>query len=149
MGGRKVWDSGQRAGVEPRQCPCDLEEVALRILRTSGGSVMIAMTLISDPHRGQSKGLSQLRASAPAGQGLPPQGEERQAALDTPSIGVGAESAGRFAGRESRQPAGATRARWGQLCHCALHREKQSRSNGMYLTPLTMFLECVKPSPRS
>jgi len=89
---------------------------------------MIAMTLISDPHREHSKGLSQLRASAqgllrshplgaqaPAGQGLPPQGEERQAALDTASIGVGAESAGRFAGCESRQPAGATRTRWAQL----------------------------------
>jgi hypothetical protein len=62
-----------------------------RILRTPAESVMTAMSLISDPHRGQSNGLS-LSASRPA---VPPWGSisytfalslahaERQAACDT------------------------------------------------------------------
>ena len=66
------------------------------------GSVMTAMSLISEPHRGQTKGLPlsasrppSRRASAPAGHGLPPERlisytlainraqAERQAACDT------------------------------------------------------------------
>ena len=49
--------SVQRAGIEPRRSLPILSRWR-RILRTSGGSVMSAMSFISEPHRGQAMASS-------------------------------------------------------------------------------------------
>jgi hypothetical protein len=102
--------------------PADLDEVA-QDLANLLGSVMTAMGLFSNPHRGQSNGLSlsasrppSPRASAPAGPGLPPWGSilytfaislaqaERQAACGTVAGSVASACVDMGSARDCRHP---------------------------------------------
>jgi len=85
-----------------------------RILRTSGGSVMSAMSFISEPHRGQSIGSTSYAFAISLAQA------DRQAACGT----VGSGCAGTGSMWDWRHPRGAARRMWGHACQRTLHREE-------------------------